>query len=764
MRVLPLERCPVCGATGSTPVPLGDADVLERCSACGTVRAARYADPDEVFTEGYLAGAGGPFGIDLSHPRWHAYLLEVGDRRMRLVERISGLRAGALLDVGCGQGELLEAARARRWRVQGVEPLEDAARLGRERAGLDIVPALLEASGLPERSYDVVSAFHVAEHLTDVPAFLRTLARWVKPGGAVVIESPNFDSQLRAATGSAWMHLRPLEHLVHLSPRSLRTAFALAGLEPLAIRTPSHLSRQHTLGEALENLGRAGWRRGADPDARPSAPVRLGLRAVAAAQDRLGSGMVVLGVARVPRIVPPPMPTTPPPEIFKAYDIRGLYGEQIDGDVAEQVGRAFARVLAAGAGKPASELRIGLGRDMRLTAPELAGRYKAGMVAEGARVLDAGMVGTEQLYFLVGSRELDGGLMCTASHNPKAYTGAKLVKEGAIALSGDAGIGDVRREIEAGLGDAPGGGSSEDVDVTQEFQERALDFIDVEDIRPLKVVLDGGNGMAGPMVGPILERLPGLDLVPTYFTPDGNFPGHEPNPLLPENRQFIMDKVIEEGADLGIAWDGDADRCFFIDDKGQFVDGDFLTALLADSVLRKRPNSAILYDVRASRAVADTVEAAGGTAWMNRVGHAFFKTRMRDEGGVFGGEVSGHYYFADFYNADSGTVPALLILELLGQEGKTLSELLDRYRSKYFISGEINSEVSDADTKMAELEEAFSDARITHLDGVSVDYDDWHFNVRKSNTEPLLRLTLESLVSAEDMEAKRDHVLGLIRA
>ena len=458
------------------------------------------------------------------------------------------------------------------------------------------------------------------------------------------------------------------------------------------------------------------------------------------------------------------MPSTPPPEIFKAYDVRGLYGEQIDGDTAEAVGRAFVRVLAKGAGKATGDLRVGLGRDMRLTAPELAGRYRDGMTSEGAHVIDAGMVGTEMLYYLVGSRELDGGLMCTASHNPKAYTGAKLVKEGAIALSGDAGIGDVRREIEAGLGDSPGGGSSEEVDVYAEFHDAALEFIDASAIRPLKVVLDGGNGMAGPMVGPILERLSGLELIPAYFTPDGEFPGHEPNPLLPENREFIMSKVVEERADLGIAWDGDADRCFFIDDRGRFVDGDFLTALLAESVLRKKPGAAILYDVRASRAVPDTVQAAGGTAWMNRVGHAFFKTRMRDEGGAFGGEVSGHYYFADFYNADSGTIPALLILELLSQEGKSLSQLLERYHSKYFISGEINSEVPDADAKMRAIEEEFSDGEITHLDGVSVDYPDWHFNVRASNTEPLLRLNLESLVSVEDMEAKRDRVLGLIRS
>ena len=460
----------------------------------------------------------------------------------------------------------------------------------------------------------------------------------------------------------------------------------------------------------------------------------------------------------------PVLPTSAPPEIFKAYDIRGVYGEQIDGDVAEGIGRAFARVLGALAHKPTAELRVGLGRDMRLTAPELSERYRRGLIAEGAHVLDAGMVGTEMLYYLVGSRELDGGLMCTASHNPKQYTGAKLVERGAVALSGDAGIADVRRTLEEGLGEATGGGSSEEVDVAAEFREAALKFIDPSAVRPLKVVLDGGNGMAGPMVGPILERLDGLELVRTYWEPDGEFPDHEPNPLLEENRRFIVAKVREEGADLGIAWDGDADRCFFIDGTGEFVAGDFMTALLAESILQKRPGAEILYDIRASRAVPDTVEANGGRALVNRVGHAFFKTRMRDEGGVFGGEVSGHYYFADFYNADSGTIPALLILELLGQKGATLAELLEPYRSKYFISGEINSEVADQDAKLVELRERYSDARQSELDGVSVDYDDWHFNVRPSNTEPLLRLTLESLVSVEDMEAKRDEVLGIIRS
>jgi phosphomannomutase len=460
----------------------------------------------------------------------------------------------------------------------------------------------------------------------------------------------------------------------------------------------------------------------------------------------------------------PSAPMTPlPPDIFKAYDIRGLYGPALDEDAARLIGRAFARVIAELEGKQASELRLGLGRDMRLTAPEMAAAYSAGMVAEGATVLDAGQVGTEMLYYLVGSRELDGGLMCTASHNPKAYTGAKLVKRGAIALSGDAGIGDVKAKIEAGLGDASGGGRVEQVELYDEFQEAALGFIDAEAIKSLKVVVDGGNGMAGPMVGPLLERL-GLDLETAYWVPDGEFPDHEPNPLLPENREFIISEVKRTGADLGIAWDGDADRCFFIDERGGFVDGDFLTALLASSMLEKHPGAKILYDVRASWAVPDTVKAAGGTPLMNRVGHAFFKTRMRDEDAAFGGEVSGHYYFHDFYCADSGTLPALLILELLSHRGSSMSELLEPFRSRYFISGEINSEVADQQAKMDELAERYRDARLSHLDGISVDHEDWHFNVRPSNTEPLLRLCLESLRSHEDMERRRDEVLAVIRS
>src|SRR3954454_3615946 len=455
--------------------------------------------------------------------------------------------------------------------------------------------------------------------------------------------------------------------------------------------------------------------------------------------------------------------SAPPAEIFKAYDIRGLYGEQMDAGTAHLIGRAFARVLARLRGKETSELRVGLGRDMRLTAPEMAAAVRQGLVEEDVAVLDAGQIATEMSYYLVGSRELDGGAMVTASHNPKPYTGVKLMREGALALSGDAGIQDVRAEIEAGLPDPPGGGTVEEIDVYSEFHRHMLGIVEADSVGPLKILADGGNGIAGPMVGQLLEQL-NLEVTTTYWSPDGNFTDREPNPLLEENRRFIVEHVKGERVALAIAWDGDADRCFFIDGDGDFCDGDFVCALLARAALAKEPGATVLYDPRSSRAVPDTVAAAGGESDLSRVGHAFFKVRMRETAAVFGGEVSGHYYFRDFYCADSGTIPALLMLELVSKEGRPLSELIAEFRARYFISGEINSEVADQAAKIREIEERYSDGQISHLDGVSVDYPDWHFNVRPSNTEPLLRLNLESLNSREDMEQKRDEVLDLIRS
>jgi len=276
-------------------------------------------------------------------------------------------------------------------------------------------------------------------------------------------------------------------------------------------------------------------------------------------------------------------------------------------------------------------------------------------------------------------------------------------------------------------------------------------------------VIDAANGMGGVMLPPVLERLP-IDAVPYFFEPDGTFPNHPPNPLLPENREFIIQRVRTEQADLGVAFDGDADRCFFVDDTGEFVPGDFVTALLAESILEKEPGAKILYDVRASWAVPQTIERAGGVPLVNRVGHAFFKHRMREEGAVFGGEVSGHYYFQNFSRADSGVIPFLLMLELISKRGQKLSELLTAYRGRFFITGELNTPVDDVALKLQELKERFGpEGKVSHLDGLSVDAEDWHMNVRPSNTEPLLRLNLEAL-SPDLMERKRDEVLEVIRS
>jgi phosphomannomutase len=450
--------------------------------------------------------------------------------------------------------------------------------------------------------------------------------------------------------------------------------------------------------------------------------------------------------------------------IFKAYDVRGTYPDQMNEDVAYAIGRALASYLADLYALPPSDLRIGLGRDMRLSAPAMAERYRDGLTDAGASVLDIGMVGSEMLYWTVNHRQLDGGIMVTASHNPAAYTGAKMVKRKALPLSGDSGIAEIRDLVNGGFaGDPPGGGSVASEDIAAEFEVHALGFIDYESVHHIKVVADGGNGMAGPMLGPILDRIPPVELETFYWIPDGHFPDHEPNPMLEDNRRFIIDKVNATGAQLGIAWDGDADRCFFIDENGEFVDGDFLTALLAESILKKHPGETILYDVRASRAVADVVSAAGGTPLINRVGHAFFKARMHETGAIFGGEVSGHYYFRDFGCIDSGTLPALMMLELISERGRSLGEMVGEFKQKYFITGEINSTVDDAQAVLDEIERRYADGEITKLDGISVDYPDWHFNVRPSNTEPLLRLNLEAFNQA-DMETKRDELLALIRS
>src|SRR3954463_1134500 len=403
---------------------------------------------------------------------------------------------------------------------------------------------------------------------------------------------------------------------------------------------------------------------------------------------------------------------------------------------------------------------------MRVSSPAMTEAAIAGASAAGAEVLELGLVGTEMVYFAVGELALDGGVAVTASHNPKEYTGRKIVRAGALPVGGESGLLEIRDRAMAEPATPEGlsPGHVQSHDIWAEYVERVLSFVEPEAIRPLKVVIDAANGMAGAMLPPVLEHLPQLEVVRCYFDPDGPSPNPEPNPLLPENREFIVRKTLEEGADFGVAFDGDADRCFFVDDSGEFVPGDFATALLAEAVLAKEPGAKIIYDVRASWAVPETIESAGGTPLMNRVGHAFIKHRMRKDDAAFGGEVSGHYYFRDFSQADTGVVPFLLMLELVSKSGKKLSELLKPYRERYFITGEINTPVKDVALKLQELKEHYAgQGTVSHLDGISVDADTWHFNVRPSNTEPLLRLNLEAL-SESEMEAKRDEVLDLIRS
>jgi phosphomannomutase len=444
------------------------------------------------------------------------------------------------------------------------------------------------------------------------------------------------------------------------------------------------------------------------------------------------------------------------PAAFKAYDVRALYGSELDEAGAYAIGRGFVEQF--------EPRRIAVGRDMRLSSPSMAEALIDGAADGGADVADLGMVGTEMVYFATGELGLDGGVMVTASHNPKEYTGMKIVRRGALPVGSESGLYEVRDRAVRGKWQAGVRGTVSSEDVWEGFVSRVLSFVDVPAITPLRVVVDAANGMAGAMLPRVIERLPQVEVFSCFFEPDGSFPNHEPNPLLPENREFITRKTLEEGAAFGVAYDGDADRCFFVDDKGEFIPGDFTTALFAESILAKEPGRKVIYDVRASWAVPEAIERAGGVPLINRVGHSFIKQRMRDENAVFAGEVSAHYYFRDFCQADSGVIPFLLMLELVSKRKQPLSEILAPLRSRYFITGEINTPVADVALKLQELKERYrGEGRVSHLDGLSIDADDWHMNVRPSNTEPLLRLNLEAL-SEELMIQKRDEVLAQIRA
>jgi phosphomannomutase len=440
--------------------------------------------------------------------------------------------------------------------------------------------------------------------------------------------------------------------------------------------------------------------------------------------------------------------------IFKSYDIRGTYPDQLNEQVAELIGRAFVDYLGV--------REVAVGRDMRVSSQPLFEAFARGANAQGADIVDLGLTTTDELYFAVGKFGYPAGVMITASHNPKEYNGLKLCREGAIPLSAETGVFAIRDLVAAGrFAPAPKRGAIRQRDVLPQFAEHCLSFVDRAAIKPLTIAIDCGNGMGGLAVPAIFKHLP-VKVIPLFFELDGGFPNHPASPIEPENMVDVQRAVREHHADLGAAFDGDADRVFITDERGELVGGDMVTALVAITLLRTHPGSTVLYNLICSRTVPEVIASHGGTPVRTRVGHSIIKAVMREKNAIFGGEHSGHFYFRDNFYADSGLIALLLVLELVSREGKRVSELLAPIDTR-FRSGEINSQVADAKAKMQEIARKYADAdSIDYLDGITVQYRDWWFNVRPSNTEPLLRLNVEG-DSRDLMARKRDEVLALIR-
>jgi phosphomannomutase len=441
------------------------------------------------------------------------------------------------------------------------------------------------------------------------------------------------------------------------------------------------------------------------------------------------------------------------PDIFKAYDVRGVYPDELNPEIAYKVGRALVVYLGA--------QEIVVGRDMRVSSPSLASSLIDGILDQGADVCDVGLISTDGLYFSVGKYGFDGGVMVTASHNPAEYNGFKMCRSEARALSMDEGIGEIRDLVAKNqFKDPVARGAIHERDVLSAFAEHVLSIIDIDSIKPMKIAIDAGNGMGGKVVPAVFGKLP-IEIIPLYFELDGRFPNHLANPLEPENVEDLRKAIAEHNADFGIAFDGDADRMFILDENGEFVGGDMITTLVGKAMLEKHPGSTIVYNLICSRAVPETVEHEGGNPVISRVGHSFIKSEMRKRDAVFGGEHSGHFYFRDNWYADSGIIAALTVIELLSKENKTISEILKPI-DPYVRSGEINTEVKDQEAVLREIESHFSDAEISRLDGLTVSYADWWFNVRGSNTQPLLRLNVEA-ANRELLDEKTNEVLAIIR-
>lgn len=441
---------------------------------------------------------------------------------------------------------------------------------------------------------------------------------------------------------------------------------------------------------------------------------------------------------------------------FKAYDVRGRVPSELDEDVAYRVGRAYAEFVGA--------RRVAVGRDIRLSSPALAAALTRGLTDSGVDVLDIGVVGTEIVYFATFHEKLDGGIMVTASHNPPDYNGMKMVREESRPISADTGLKDIQAIAEReSFREPERKGTVETVDVRPAYIEHLLSYVDREALKPLKIVVNAGNGGAGPIVDLLEPHLP-FEFVKLHHTPDGTFPNGVPNPMIERNRVVTIEKVRETGADLGLAWDGDFDRCFFFDEKGTFIEGYYIVGLLAMSFLEKYPGETIVHDPRLTWSTIDLVERAGGKPVQSKSGHAFIKQTMREVDAIYGGEMSAHHYFRRFSYADSGMIPWLLLTEIMCKRGAKLSQLVEERMTLFPASGEINRRVEDAAATMRRIEEEYAPRakRVEHVDGISIEFDDWRFNLRASNTEPLLRLNVESRGDAALMRAKTDELLAKI--
>ncbi len=443
-------------------------------------------------------------------------------------------------------------------------------------------------------------------------------------------------------------------------------------------------------------------------------------------------------------------------ECFKAYDVRGQVPKQLNADIARRIGRAYAQVIDPG--------KVVVGHDIRLSSPEICAALVEGLRAAGVDVVDIGQCGTEEIYFATSHLGVGGGIAVTASHNPKDYNGMKFVREESKAISSDSGLLEIKAAAEKNeFEDAAEPGGYEKADTRAAYIEHLLGYADVEDLRPLKIVVNAGNGGAGPVIDALEPKLP-FTFVKVHHEPDGNFPNGVPNPLLEENRAPTVDAILEHDADLGVAWDGDFDRCFLFDAQGRFVEGYYVVGLLAEVFLSRHPGEPIVHDPRLTWNTIDIVRKLGGHSIQSKTGHAFIKERMRKENAIYGGEMSAHHYFRDFAFCDSGMIPWLMVTHLMSATEKSLAELVAQRTAKYPCSGEINATVEDAKALLKKVEKHYkSDANsVDKTDGLSMEFDNWRFNLRMSNTEPVVRLNVESLGDTALMQSRRDELLEMI--